>query len=287
MLTVAKIHPTNFSFDEVSYEDIDHNLSKLLKPFIDIVPIQATTQEETLQEILKHLDLPENSNCVSYMCNESDDKLTYLMYCVDNTNPKNLIGRFLSEKHEEVFGNCIVLQTINGTQNCNITLKEVTDIIRKRFIHKSVIIYPNRTIEERSFTNSPIDGVDFTEDNCRCIQIEFLEKALCLFVQRQPTIDCINEYATIIGKKTKIHGKVIITLLTQSPSVEIMDLTEELMHKILCAISDNSISRNRTNDDKSENFFVNLERRYMKHNNINLSIPPDIREGPCMNTTFV
>lgn len=291
MFTVARIKPANFSFTELPYDVIDKQLNVLLKDYIEIINISAQ-QETTMQDILKYLDLPENSTCNTYKCYESDDKIMYLLYCIDNSNPVNYIGRFLAERHEEVYGNCIVLQTINdinGTiKNCDISLHDVVDVIRSRFIHRSVLIFPNGDMQEQDFTSTPLDNTSFDENNCRCIHVEFLNKILCMFIQQQPSIDIINPYATIIGKKNKIHGAVIITLLAQPPSIEVLDLTVVLMKKILCALSDYNISRDLTNKDTCENFYVNLERRVQKmDNNINTTIPDDVLNSPPMNSTLV
>jgi hypothetical protein len=292
MLTIAKIKPSSFSFTELSYETIDHDLSKLLKDYIDIVSIRGDTSENTMQDILEQLDLPANTMCHSYKCFEDSNKITYLLYCTDSKNPTNYIGRFLSEKHEEVFGNCCILQTIddidNNVVNCSITLDDVTKIIRRRFIHKAILLQPDGKMYEKVYTNNPIDiDPSFNENNCRCIHIEVLNKVLCMFIQCQPTIDSINEYATILGKKNRINGSVIISLLSQTPSVEIMDLTESLMMKILCAMSNHNISRTETNDDTSQNFYVNLERRVLKMDNkINSQIPDDVLSSHPLNSTF-
>lgn len=292
MITVAKIKPNLFSFDGVDVETIlSATFKDILKNYIDMITINYTSDTDLLFHFLQYIDKDMISqSCGTHMCYETQTQLIYQLYkTVGDSTEKNTLARFLSENHEDVFGNTIILgtQLIDGKQtNVDMSYDMVVDIIRNKIVHKAILLKPDNSHKEIFFTKLPIENSPLIENNCRCIHIEFWGRVIALFMEMSPKKDIINTYATIIGKKLKIYGDVVITMLTTSPHVEVCNLTDELFDKLLVILSDHSISRTNCNET-TPSFLMNIQKTYDKTSKtINISIPDDVFIGPTYNSTL-
>jgi hypothetical protein len=293
MVLIAVLSNNKFSFDNISYNDIQGNkFSQFLFPYIRMIEIP--TSQNIMEYIIPYIGGKNINMHRSYKCYESLEYSTFLLYATNDTvtqqinEESNVIGRYLSERHEEVLGECIL---INSTQNqiISINYEQVIEIIRSRFIHKSILITPSNEITEMTYISNPIENTPINSENCRCVHIPFLTKILCVFIEHNPENNNLNTIATIICKKLRINGNVIISILDNYPNVEIIDLTKELFNKILCVQSNTSIAsaNNLTDEAIQTNFFSVLQRYVDKYNGeICENIPPDIMNGQNMNSTL-
>ena len=294
MLQIAIIKPNAFGFEKMSYDDIcGQTLENTLKQFIDIITIDNSTNELLLKNIIENIEKPTDDTIRSYKCFETSTSSAYLMYISgesisNNETNTNNIARFLSEKHEPVIGKCVVLNTSTST-NIDIKYDDVIKIIRNRLIHKVITLSHSGEIIETNYTTNPIENTQLKSDNCRCYQIEFLNKILCVFMEMSPMENSINKYATLLCRKMKVAGDVVISILTKYPTLEIMDIDSELIKKILCVRSNVSSSElDKISEDVIRGNFYNILEQYAsKYNNaINENIPDDVLGGQTMNSTL-
>lgn len=297
MLQIAVIKPNTFMFENMSYNDISGNmLETTLHKFIEIVKIDSSSNDEILKNIVEHVGLTTDETRRTYKCYESPTNCVYLMYVssdeetfkVEKSKNANSLARFLSENHEPVMGNCVILNT-SITSNCDITFDDVLRIVRSRIIHKAITLSPNGSIKESLYNMNPIENTSLKEENCRCFQVEFFNKVLCVFIEPVPSIGGINKYATILCKKLRIHGDVVIGILTKYPATEIIDIDQDLFKKILCARSNTSSKdvEGFSEEVLKGNFYNVLEKCVCKYGNtINDNIPDDVMNGQSMNSTL-
>lgn len=301
MISVAVISDSNFSFDNISYNDIiSDKFAQMLCNYIKIIQL-PTENGEIMKHIIPLMDCPDNTECRSYKCYESQKHSSFLLYATrkptedkseTTTNADvcnvNILGKFLSERHEDVLGKCVI---VNSTDKniYDVSYQQVVDIIRSRVVHKAVIVTPNDDVNEIIYTNLPIENSPLHEDNCRCIQVEFLNRIICIFLEHNPATDKFNKYATLICKRLKVHGNVVISMMTQYPFTELTDLTPEVFKKILCIRSNTSSSDVNGLSEKAlqTNFYDVLEENMQKfHSEICETIPDDVINGQTMNSSL-
>jgi hypothetical protein len=291
MISIAVISNLHFSFDTISYDDIKSSkFSQFLMPYIRIIDIP--NEQNKMEHIIPYIGGKDANIHRSYKCFEKIEYSTYLLYAtIENNNRAeeiNAIGKFLSERHEEVSGNCVL---INSTEEdiIPITYDQVVDIIRSRIIHKAILVSPSDEIREITYISLPIENSPLQMENCRCVQIQFLTKVLCIFIEHIPYDDKMNKLATLICKKMKIHGNVVISMFDNYPSVEVIDLTKDTFNKILCVQSNTSIaSENKLTDEAIQTSFFSVLQKYVEKYDKKIceNIPPDVFNGPTMNTTL-
>lgn len=290
LLCVALIKPNEFSMEKLTYDDINnYAFLETIKKYVEIVKIKSDNDNETMQYIISILDNKIDSVCSTYKCYESATHAAYHMYFpTTEQSANNTLGRFISENHEYIIGNSIILYTAKE-KNCDITYSDVTQIIRSKVIHNAVYITHNGEITNNTYVNIPIDGTNLTTETCRCIQIEFLNKVLCVFIEKCPQYEKLNEKATILCKNLKIHGDVVVSCITSYPCMEITDIDVTTFDKILCVRS--NISQKELTNISDEvirnNFYDILEKYANKYNGeICNNIPDDVLYGRTLNSTL-
>lgn len=297
MLQIAVIKPNSFMFENMTYNDISGNaLAIALQNLIEIVKIDSSSNDEILKNIVDNVGQSTDETRRTYKCYETPTNSVYLMYVssdeetfkAEKTKHSNSLARFLSENHEPVMGKCVILNT-SITENCDITFDYVLKIVRSRVIHKAITVSPSGSVTESLYNVNPIENTSFKEDNCRCFQVEFFNKVLCVFMERIPSNGSINKYATILCKKLRIHGDVVIGILTKYPATEIMDIDQDLFRKILCVRSNTSSKdvEGFSEEVLKGNFYNVLEKYVCQFNNIiNENVPDDVMNGQSMNSTL-
>lgn len=290
MTSFAVISSAPFSFETIPYDDIiGEKFSQILMPYVRIITVNDG--ENKMEYIIPYIGGKDENIHRSHKCFENFEYSTYLLYANGThicDEDANTIGRFLSERHENVIGNCVL---INSTQEKMIPIKyeQIVDIIRSRIIHKAVLITPSDNIQEITYTSLPIENSPIRTENCRCVHIQFLTKVLCIFLEHEPIDDKINKFATIVCKKLKIHGNVVVSLLDNYPSVEVVDITKNIFNKILCVQSNTSIaSENTLSDEAIQTSFFSVLQKYAEKygNSVCENIPPDVINGNTMNSTL-
>jgi hypothetical protein len=290
------IKKNNITFDSLTFDMIKgDDFNNMIKPYIDIVNIELQNENQILNKIIEHIGYVSDKSYRSYKCYEDNDKMVYHVYVgIDDTgNSENMMGRFLSESHEPIVGNSVLLCYRNMTL-MDITFDDVINTIRSRLIHNAVLIKTDNTIEHVEYYEIPIENTHLTIDNCKCVQIDFMNKVLCLFVQTfnneyQNDDAQLNGYATILFKQLKIYGDVVVSMLTKIPSTEICDISSDVMKKILCVRSNMVNEKIDAYSDKStkENFYdlINLVSDAYEQNICEI-IPDDIMKMPTLNSTL-
>lgn len=137
---------------------------------------------------------------------------------IDLINDSNKLGiQMLYEKHI-VDGNMIIIKRsiINNDFNyIDITMDDITDILRSQFLHDALIIHPNNQISQQQYIHDAFE-INFGQshlDNCRSHEFKFLDYRLFFHVDRNTNKneDNLNKYASIIFGK-KIYGNCLVSL---------------------------------------------------------------------------
>lgn len=298
MPIIAKIKPNSFTFNNINDTDMTaKNLITYLSPYIELVSI-ANEEEKFMEDIAKIIndvtDTHDPITIQSYKCYDSPTDMIYLVTCDLKNQQQNTLCRYINECFNEISGNCILFKmdvSNNDVVKSNITINNIIDVYLSKLIHTAVMITPDNSLSTLNFSRIPIENSPIMEDNCRCVHIEFLGKTVVMFIELKPKDNRINTYATIIGKKQKIMGTVVIALISQISTVETCNLNDELLHKILIVMSNHSISREldmKDNFDPNKyNFYKILDERYKKCScNICENIPPDVLGGYTYNSTL-
>lgn len=311
MLTFALLKNSVLSFESLTINEIrSHKFKQFLLPFVDIIQIESDDMTILMKEIVDKLKLSPTDTCDCYKCFETHNELYHLIYSTTSVvGNENILGRFLSRDHTNIFGECALIKTtINNdctTTPSNITIDDVATLFAIKLVHKSLLI-GNDKMEEYYFIKSPLDQIDrFNDNDCKYVKIEFLGKILMLFIKSTPTEGYINRKATILYKKYKIIGDVVIALMTVDPVLEYHDVDADLFKKIMAVMSDCSFSRNitdiedvdgvcdtNTNIIKTTNFYKILNDRFIKYGKNTTDdfidiIPDDVLNGPTLNSTLI
>ncbi len=147
-----------------------------------------------------------------------------------------LATQMLGERHM-VDGNMILIKRsiINKDfEYVDVSLDDITDILRNQFLHKAVIIKLDNTIEEQSYIYNPLE-INFGQshiDNVRYHEFKFIDYRLFFHVDTKAEQNKINRIASIIYGK-KIYGNVLVSLSDNSDSSPLnLDLTNNLIKMI-------------------------------------------------------
>lgn len=295
MPIIAKIIPNNITFESMTDADItEQSLLKLVQQLITFERVPDESNE-MLQCIGELLDPPDDIRIRTSKCYESYDNMLFMMVCNHSVGQENKFCRYMSAGYVPVFGMCIMISTSYDKTGkiiyTDITAKQIVDMLLAKMVHTAIMITPNNTISTIPFSRLPIENSIITETNCRSIPIEFLGRNIVMFMEMQPTDDRLNLYATIIGKKQRVHGDVVITMISQYPMMETLSLNEDLFRKILLVMSNHQLSRKLTGidnaDQNSSNFYHFLEGRFKQCNpNINTIVPDDVLRTQTYNSTL-
>ena len=291
MVKIAVIKKNNFEFDSLTYDDITTDkFSKIIKENIILQEIDATTNDTIMKEIIDNLNFDPDKVCRTHKFYEIPEFSFYLLYVNATTEQENdnTFGRYISQNHEPINGNCVILKS-NKTAIHDISYNEITTIFRSRFYHKAVLISPSNEMKEVVYFNNPIENTNMTEQKSRCIHIEFLNRILCVFLEFEPSIDYYNYYATILCKRLKVHGVVVVSMMINYPSQEIIDLTPEILKNILVVRSNTSTDNvaGLSNEVMEDNFFDVLKKYTEKYEHrINDGIPDDVKNNVTLNSTL-
>jgi len=157
---------------------------------------------------------------------------------VENSN--KLATQLLGERHV-VDGNMIIIKRsiINTSFDyVDVTMEDITSILRNQLIHTAVIIKDNE-IMEQSYIYNPLE-INFGQshiDNVRYHEFRFLDFRLFFHVDTKAEQTKINKIATSIYGQN-IYGNVLISLADNSDSTPVnLNMTSELIDKIYRIIS--------------------------------------------------
>lgn len=204
-------------------QDLFNLISYIIQPsekFIINIDDFHYTSDYVYQAIFK---LPEN-NDKSYF-NQLDES-------------NKLAIQLLNEKFF-VNGNMIIIKRsiINKDfEYVNMTMDDITDILRRQFLHKAIIIKPNNDINESNYIYNALE-INFDQshlDNSRFFEFKFLDYRLFFHIDKNAlrNDDNLNKMASIIYGK-KIYGNVLLSFCDNSDdSPHALDLTKELFEQI-------------------------------------------------------
>lgn len=295
MIKIGIIKPNKIDITELSYDNLNDNnkCDMFFKDYVEICELENTDNNKLLQQISEKLTIGENLTYRTYKCYETYDNTNYyIMYATteENANIKsendNILGRYLSEKHESSFGNCVILKT-NNNKNVDITTNEITKIIKSRFIHSAVMITVDDDYRDVTYTENPVENTEIKIDNCMCYPVDFIDKTICVFIEKNPTKLKFNKLATLLCKRLRVVGDVVISMMTTFPSNEINDLHVDDLKKIICVKSNISVNPSEMIDNPlNVNFYKILNTLFEKYPELRDNIPDDVINGPTMNSTL-
>jgi hypothetical protein len=291
MVKIAIIKENNVDFSLLTYEDIiGQQFELLIKENVEIQEIDNTNNETMMKNIIHYLNFDPEKICRTYKFHENENYIFYILYIAIEKDDEcnNILGRYITENHEPITGNCILLKT-SKNENYDITFEDIKFIFCSRFYHKAVIITPSNEIKETTYFLNPIENTEMTENNCRCMHIEFLNRIICVFLELRPSNDKFNKYGTLLCKRLKVHGNIIVSLMINYPAQEIIDITPELFKKILVVRSNTSTDDvSGLSNEVLETTFYDVLKKYndkFKYQ-INETIPDDVINNVSLNSTL-
>lgn len=226
--------------------DLSHyNLKYDIETYIEFIKVKNMNELFTLINIF--LNPGEN-----YMINIEDLYYTddYVYQAIfklpikdgsynDLIEDSNKLGTQMLHEKYIVDGNMIIIKRsiINNDFNYeNITIDDITDILRSQFLHDALIIHPNNNISNQQYIHDAFE-INFGQshlDNCRSHEFKFLDYRLFFHIDRN-TIkneDNLNKFASIIFKK-KIYGNCLVSLCDNSDTTPTpLNLTSEIFLQI-------------------------------------------------------
>jgi hypothetical protein len=156
---------------------------------------------------------------------------------VEDSN--KLATQMLGERHV-VDGNMIIIKRsiINKDFHyTDVTVDDITDIIRNQIIHSAVVLEENN-INEKHYIYNPLE-IDFSQshiDNVRYHEFKFLDFRLFFHVDTKAPHTKLNKMASgIYGQN--IYGNTLISLADNSDSSPLnLNLTSELINQMYTII---------------------------------------------------
>ena len=292
MFQIGIIKTNTFDFDQCSYDEINSDkFSSLIGSYIDTAKITKNTSDDLLSNIIGIITSPADlltqtcNNIIVNKCLETPTNSVYIYYMPSDETNNNVLASFLSERHEPIVGNAVVINHLIEQTNqftlreADIDVNRITNIIRKKIIHRGVSILPNNDMTEYEYISNPIENTGFVEKNCKCIQIEFLNKIICVFIEYEPQINTPNKFATLLCKNLRVHGKVLVSIISNYPNVEPQDIDITTLKQVLCVRSHMSADtlKNLSENAIRQNFFYILNALAKKYDGcIDETIPGDV-----------
>jgi hypothetical protein len=184
-----------------------------------------------------------------------------------------LATQMLHEKHI-VNGNMLIIKRSiinNDFDYVDITMDDITDILRKQFLHNSIIIKPNNTISTQQYIHDAFD-INFGQshiDNSRSHELKFLDYRLFFHIDRNAdrNITNLNKKASIIFGK-KIYGNCLISLCdNDDSSPKPLDIDDELFSHLYYLSLKHNIDKIEINRKKYSRK-LNLDNRNLSDDDI-------------------
>jgi hypothetical protein len=231
-----------------------YKLKENIEEYVDFTKLNTIYDLFNLMEVVicpsdKHIinieDLYYTSDYVYQAIFKSVSKDGSYTMLLEDSN--KLATQMLGEKHI-VDGNMIIVKRsiINKEFDyVDISIDDITQILRNQFIHKAVIIKPitgimslalEETIEEQYYVYNPLE-INFGQshiDNVRYHEFKFLEYRLFFHIDinAERTNNNFNKMASVIYGKN-IYGNVLISLSDNSDSTPLnLDITPEIITQI-------------------------------------------------------
>jgi hypothetical protein len=287
--SVAIIKPNEFNFnDSNTIIDVKNNISNYIK-FAEV-----SNDEEMMSVVVNTLEMTENLLGDTFTCYENESYVYQICYLTnvnvsDNncflTNEKiNNISSYLNHGKHAINGNCILIKTKisddNLGINCTVTIDDISTILYKRIAHTCVHLSPNSE-KEFIFSSDPFEVFQNTNiKNIKCLDIKYLNLTFSVYFELEPSINKINEKASLFINKGPVYGNVVIALKVfgeingiEDGSEDFIDLDLKLFNKIFVVMNNKDFENKLTNNehvDKKNNskIIMNshmiIEKRYNK-----------------------
>lgn len=239
-----------------------YNLKDNIQDYIEFMKMNTIYDLFTIMNILinpcdKHIvnieDLYYTSDYVFqaiFKTVAKDINCTYNSLVEDSNK---LATQMLGERHI-VDGNMIIIKRsiINKDFNyTDITMDDITDILRNQIIHSAVILEDN-LVTEQNYIYNPLE-INFGQlhiDNVRYHEFKFLDFRLFFHVDTKAPHNKLNKIASgIYGQN--IYGNALISLSDNSDSSPLnLNLTSELVNQIYTIVMYHRFNNSEINKKK-------------------------------------
>lgn len=273
---IAIINPNDYIPSVYSTEKIKDDI----EDFIKIVKVADTT--EMMKVVIKVINLTEKQTGHTTRCSESSSHIYDICHTIQDKHytgkDANYVASRLAYGHLNIYGNCVIIKSkINTDGSCstdNITIDDIVQILRRKFVHKGIMINTNDTINEITYMCNPAERLTPKEiENIKGFEYQFLNYVFGLYIFLHPPDTIINNNASLISNK-HVVGPAMLTL--RSIDGELVDIDENLYTQIITTIKDGGFSRNLELNESVEpireksgkqlisNFYTVLSSRYYK-----------------------
>lgn len=280
---IAIIQPNDYIPTVYDTEKLKHDL----EDYIKIVKVSDT--QEMMEVVIKSINLTTKQTGHTTKCFESERHMYDMCHTIQDKNYKgkdvNYIASRLVYGRLNIYGNSVFIKSkINTDGTCstdNLTIDDITEIYRSKFVHKAVLINSDDKINEITYVSNPTERLTPKEiENIKGLEYQFLNYVIGMYIYLLPPNTITNKDASLISYK-HVVGPVIVTLRTIDG--DIIDITQELYTQIITVMKNGSYSRNFATDesvdpvrDKSgkqviSNFYTILSSRFCKCSKKNLN----------------
>jgi hypothetical protein len=179
----------------------------------------------------------------------------------------NKLGTQLLTEKFIVNGNMIIIKRSiknDKYEYVDMTMDDVTDILRSQFLHKAIIVKPNNQLVEATYIYNALE-INFNQshlDNSRFFEHRFLDYRLFFHIDKNAVIEenNLNKFASMIYGK-KIYGNVLISLCDNSDdSPKPLDITADIITQIYY-LSLNQRHTNEEIDRKKYSRNLNIDKK--------------------------
>jgi len=279
---IAIIKPNNYIITDVVIDQME--VSKIEENIIDYVElISVESPTEMMEVVVDKIQLTSDIMGYTTKCAENENYVYQICHIVpdkadEKTSDINGIASHLGEGQLKIYGTCVLIKTKilsnNTCESVSLTINDISHLLQRKFIHTGVIVRPDDTVDEFTFSKDPIEQFVADAQNYRYLEIEYLNMIFMVYIELIPTHDEINKMASIFSYSHKIHGNTLMAMKTTDG--EYLDLDKELFNKVISCVSDISIPRSLTQSEDLNgtvkdnkqiimNFYTTVVKRYLNY----------------------
>lgn len=284
---IAVIDQNDISFTETNISRTAlsrENISDLLSDEVNIVSVKSN--EDLMEVIIQSIfnDKYDNeaihTGTVSHM-NDDLYQICHIMVTPESYSKIkskfkfNGIATYLTDFEAPVFGPAVLFKIStenNDNKLSTLSMNEIIDLFTSKFVHQGIIINPNGTLDKFDFIFNPVDWITPNEiSKYKFVEIELLDKKMMIFYDTtKQNTDINNIGSQLYG--SSLFGRLIVALRdvpskdTQEVDIydntKYIDLTPELMKKIIEVFCVKKQPRQMTNEEDINHLMANGKRVY-------------------------
>jgi hypothetical protein len=279
MFTIASIKKNSLKVDQ------DVTLEQIIEKASEYIVFHTVDQTCFMEKIVDLLGMDKDTFADTSICLEKDRLIYQMCHISPEKNNKkvdddeiNGLSSYLIDGGSRVYGDTVVfvnqVTDDNTCVNRSIDLNDIIDILHSKFFHVATNVSTSGSVEDLTFEKNPLENMDNT-DNYKYLELSYLKFNFIIYLEMNPTNDCINKKMTKFVGNSRIHGNCIITAKTSEN--QFIDFDKDMFQKCLKVFDgplyERDLTEDETNTDNKklngkiivQNRNIVLEQRYNSH----------------------